>query len=511
MAAPYTRSTAEPGGTGTSGRPSTGRRRAVAAVAAVALGVVVAMVVRWPLFGLPPTADEGGYATVAHRWAQGERLYAGAWVDRPQGLMVLFRLLDAMGYTGSAVRWGAVAAAVVLTLAAGGAAWAVAGHRAALVAGLITAVVSAGPFVEGYALNGELAGSAVGTLGVAGALWWRRSSRPDDRMLAVSALLCGAAPLMKQASVDALVLLAVVVVAHRPRRLRPFLVATGSALLPVAAAVAGGAVGGWSRWWGAVVMFQTRLAGQVPPSQRLTQLGRVLLAVSPDLAGLALVAMLVVLAWSSGHAPAGSSAQAGAGHGWVVMWPVVVWAVTASLAAAAGPFSHGHYWIQAVAPLAVLASDVVRWPRRRAAAALVAVLAVPLISQLVLAAQPPTGRVSLVLARDAQRRADPAIAAWVDRHTKPDDSVYAFVASADLYLASGRDNGYPYLWLDPVENAPGALPALRAWLGSAEGPRWVVVYQKPDAVDPTGALASVLAGRYRLVTTIDGYPILTVR
>ena len=42
-------------------------------------------------------ADEGGYAYVAREWARGARLYSSVWVDRPQGLLVVYRLLLLLG------------------------------------------------------------------------------------------------------------------------------------------------------------------------------------------------------------------------------------------------------------------------------------------------------------------------------------------------------------------------------------------------------------------------------
>jgi hypothetical protein len=37
--------------------------------------------------------DEGGYAYVAQQWARGGRLYSSVWIDRPQGLVLAYRLL----------------------------------------------------------------------------------------------------------------------------------------------------------------------------------------------------------------------------------------------------------------------------------------------------------------------------------------------------------------------------------------------------------------------------------
>src|SRR6476646_488451 len=107
-----------------SGSPGEGRGR-LTAVAAVVAVVGVAVLARIPLIGLPLDADEGGYALVAHRWAAGAPLYSlGAWVDRPPGLVLVFRFVDAMSYTATAVRAAAAVAAVALSLGATATAWA---------------------------------------------------------------------------------------------------------------------------------------------------------------------------------------------------------------------------------------------------------------------------------------------------------------------------------------------------------------------------------------------------
>src|SRR5262245_30140012 len=65
------------------------RRTALVAVAALAaLGAVL----RLHFLDVPLNTDEAGFAQVARLWSEGHRLYGDtAWVDRPQGLLVLYR------------------------------------------------------------------------------------------------------------------------------------------------------------------------------------------------------------------------------------------------------------------------------------------------------------------------------------------------------------------------------------------------------------------------------------
>src|SRR2546425_3708700 len=87
------------------------------------LAVALAVLVRLPFWNAPLTADEGGYAEVARLWSHGAILYDGSWVDRPQGLIVVFRAVHLIGGSPLTMRAAAalvsalvVAATMLLTL-----------------------------------------------------------------------------------------------------------------------------------------------------------------------------------------------------------------------------------------------------------------------------------------------------------------------------------------------------------------------------------------------------------
>jgi hypothetical protein len=470
----------------------------VLGVVAVGLAAAVCVLVRLPLMNLPLDPDEGGYALVAHRWAQGAALYSpGAWVDRPPGLMLVFRWVGDMAYSQTGLRAAAAVAAVVLTVAAASAAWALSGRRAGVVAGLLTAVVSAGAWVQGYQLNGELLAAAVGACGVAVTLWWRPGSLAVP-WLVLGGALAGAAPLMKQSGWDGLMVVLAVAAASSGRT-RALPAALLGALVPLGATAAWAAVAGWDRWWYALARFQAEVSAGQPADRRFPSLWHGLVHVTPDL-GLLLIAaaLAAVLTWPDRRRA----------------WPALLWPLAAAVPAATGPFGHPHYWVQVVAPAAVLAAQLVPAVRRVSAplrwvarGALAAALLAPLVGQAYLLAHSPGQRVTL-LSSDHRLAANPSVAAWLRAHSRPSDQVYALAASADLYLLADRGTTFPYLWYEPVQRVPGAPALLRSWLTSGDGPRFVVVYQRPQDVDPSGALSEVLARRYREVAKVDGYEVL---
>ena len=74
-----------------------GERPAVWALAAAA---VASFLLHIPFLSTPLSVDEGGYGYVAQWWARGADLYGDIWVDRPQGLLLLYR--GALALPGSA-------------------------------------------------------------------------------------------------------------------------------------------------------------------------------------------------------------------------------------------------------------------------------------------------------------------------------------------------------------------------------------------------------------------------
>lgn len=503
----------------------------------VTLGVLVTVVARLPTLGLPLDPDEGGYAYVARAWASGARLYDDAWVDRPQGLVLAFRLVDALGYRPLTLRLAAMVAAVVLTVSAGAVAWLLAGRRAGVVAGLAVAVVGSSPWIEGYQLNGELLAAAVGTAGLALGLaarrdWQRahlavrtdrgwpvaeRAGEPAPRLaatvlLVAAGVLAAAAALVKQSALDTAVVLLVLASLGGAgwRRFALPRVVAGLAL-PVAAALAHAASTGWDRWWSAVVAFQASLGSGLTTGDRLAAVATNLGLVAPAVAGLVLAAVLAAvlpLALPGRGDGTASAAESVSGARAVAL----LWAAVALVPVLAGPFAHPHYWVQALAPLAVLGGVLAAPLDRRALAGLAALaVVVPVAGQVWLTLQSLAARTAAV-ETDPRQRANGDIAAWLRAHTRPDEQVYAFAASAELYLLAGRQTSYPYLWLAPVQQVSDALPRLAAYLGTpATAPRYVVVYQRPDTVDPTGRLDAVLARDYRQVAVVDGFPVLAHR
>jgi hypothetical protein len=89
----------------------------------------LAMLLRAPFVFTGLSTDEGGYAYVAQQWSHGAHLYVTGWIDRPQGLLVIYRALLALNDSGWTIRLGMVLAGAVITAALGGIGVLLAGAR----------------------------------------------------------------------------------------------------------------------------------------------------------------------------------------------------------------------------------------------------------------------------------------------------------------------------------------------------------------------------------------------
>ena len=107
----------------------------------IAGAVLADAVLRLRFLNVPLNVDEAGYGQVARLWARGFALYGDtAWVDRPQGLVGLYRAALNFGDEW-AIRMLALKAGLALVIAVAVIAWTLAGPRAGVFAAWLMAIV----------------------------------------------------------------------------------------------------------------------------------------------------------------------------------------------------------------------------------------------------------------------------------------------------------------------------------------------------------------------------------
>ncbi|OJF11639.1 hypothetical protein [Couchioplanes caeruleus] len=457
----------------------------------VAAAVVVAVLVRLPFVFTGLSTDEGGYAYVARQWARGDRLYDTAWLDRPQGLLLTYRALLALGDSGPAIRTGLVVAGAVITLALAAIGWLLVNRAVGVAAAWLYAVAGLAPHLEGMTLNGELLAGVPSTVAVALVVYWWRRDRPLW-MLAAAGLAAGLALTMKQSGIDGVIVGMVVV--GLLRRGKAAVVFLAGVALPLAASVVHGLATGWAGYWTALVGYQLSAMGGAG-SNASTRWSDLAWHAGDIAMGIVPVLLVALLGWRSFDRGA--------------RWLLGGWLAAGLLGVNLGGSYWPHYFVQLLPALVVLAAAAVvsagsAWRR----GALAAVVALPTLVWLAALVPMSPGRRADTIPYAALAARDDRIAAVIRASTAPDDRIYVLESEAYLYFAADRQSPYPYLWGKPIDKISDALPRLRAMLTSPQRPVLVVLDTRPEAVDPSGGIAADLAAHYHLDTVVEGVPIL---
>ncbi len=465
------------------------------------LGAVVAdIALRLRFLNVPLSVDEAGYGQVARLWSRGFALYGEtAWVDRPQGLVGLYRLAVWFGDEW-AIRMLALTAGVVLVVAVAVIAWTIGGPRVGILAGWLIALLGPAPHLEGFTANGELLGGAVAAAAIAVAIRW--SVRPRLWILLTTGVVAGCAPLVKQSAFDGVVVAAavVLVIAVRERAWRAgvtrILVLTVGIAIPwvLAMLLAASASPGVGGWWYAIYGYraatESLLSGDF--GFRLQLLGKSILPMLVDGAPLlvfGVVGFVVLRRQSQSLIP-------------------LVWLGACAVGFLAGGLYHPHYWVQMLPPLAIFAglgADHVCacWPRRRALAMAGVVVAIPLLASL------PVYFASTPELASARSTNDPRVisarpvGAAVAAATTPTDRVQVLWANAAVYWYADRIPATRYLWYRNIERIPGASAHVAAVFAGSNQPAIAVEYQPVDALNADGSIQQVLDAQYQS-STVDG-------
>ena len=485
----------------------------------IAVASLLTVLIRLRAFWTPITSDEGGFIAIARAWGNGGTLYRDVWVDRPQGLLALFRFWDwVSGGSTASVRIMAMLFGVGLVIAVGVAATALAGRTAGGLAAVLVGITAASPAIEGHLANGELLSGAVAAAGFACACVAVR--RPERQWLFVlSGVLGGGALSIKQSGYEGLLAiglwLVVAVVMHwrTPRD-------AAGALLRVIVGVGAvigllalhGAITGYSRWWFAFAGYRLgqRSAIEGADWDRFFTTARIARpTIWPLLALIALGAMVVAMTHDRRREvcdrdPAEDRTTIGAA---CLLW---LWPVAGAIAFATGGQFHRHYWITLCPGLSALAAGLLARRFRPSLAFGVALVAlVPTYVNTFKILHTTDREFPVAASGDNRPNTDERIAAWFRANSRPGDQIYVMCASAGFYADAHEDPVFAYLWQDNVGKVPGALDKLRALLGSqTAAPRFIASYQTSDTCDPSGALGAVVTANYREFTVTDGVAIL---
>ena len=473
---------------------STGFRAVPTRLALLAVGTAVVLF-RLVYLADPVRRDEAGYLLVARGWTLGgPNLYGHYFVDRPPGLIGLYKVASVVPWTGF-VR---ILSMVFALMFVAGAAWGA--HLVAGPAGARWAALAAGACVSTPAMAAEVANAEIFAapfvmLSVALTLSAVRcTGRPSLLLAAAAGLTAACAVAVKQNFVDgfvfaAVLLLSSVVQGHMSRvvALRLLLAGASGAAVVLLAAVGyalRAGVGIHGLWF---TLFGVRgLLLQVFAHAEVGSLARGVASLFAWAVLSGLLACVGVLVCSAARS------------GWT--GGPVAWATGATLTCelvailGGGGFS-AHYFVQAVPMMALAIGAWARHSRGlRSVAVFMAVSAV-----LVLAVVRVTG---LDDVGNGER-----VGAWLQASARPGDTLTVMYENTQLQLASGMDSPYQQLWILPARAMDPRLADLRRVLDGPRAPVWVVYWRDAHvwSADARQQLIRRLRTDYHRVARVCGH------
>ena len=473
----------------------------------VIAAIFVSIALRSRFITTPLSSDEGGYLVVARAWASGKSLYTQAWVDRPQGLLVLFRVWDDLtGGSAASIRVMAIIFGCVAVAAVAYAVFAIAGPRAGAVAGFLVAVASANARIEGFIANGELLAGAVAAAGVAAACAYIFRGH-GVRWLFISGVLAGCAMSVKQSGFDGFLAVMVCLLVGRLAKeqrwrnvLRECAVGLAGWASVMAALLLHGILLGFSAWWYALAGY--RIGGLNASNADWHRFGITARLAAPTMLPLAAAAVVGLIVWLP------FNRRITRANVLIPAW--MCFAVTGFLA---GGLFHRHYWVTLTFPFAAAAAVAIA-KLKGPMATTVALVCLAIIPSLI-----STGRV-IVLDRvsaateahnDPRLVVDERVAQWYADNRTAGSTLYALCASASVYADARAIPPYPYLWLDGVQHGRGAQAQLVQLFSGASPPTFVARYQDAQLCNPSGEVARSLNDRYTPVADVDGAVIYQLR
>ena len=469
---------------------------------------LLSVLVRIRFVFTPISSDEGGYLAIARAWRHGADLYGTVWVDRPQGMLLVYRLYDMVDGNEDRLRIIALVFGAVAVVAVAHAVRVLSNERAGVVAGLALAVLSASPAIEGYAANGELLSSTLSAAALAvgcTVLVGRRSGR----WMVVAGVLGGIGWSIKQSGVDGpmaigvWLLVAAVIgwMSWRTALVRLAQLAVGAAAV-IALLALHGALTGWADWWYAIIGYRSSQRSALTGARwdRIAKTGwDALRLFAPALIAAAVAALLA----NTRGARVFRNRQS---------WIVPIWLLMAVFTFVVGGQFFHHYWVILSFPVAALTGLAIgAVPKGRTVVLLAALATVPAVVGAASVAVLSRHDVPIAISNEPRPLIAEHVGHYIRDHKEPGDSFYALCAAAHSYAHSGIDPEYRFLWIDGVHQGQDAQKDLHELFLGENPPTWVAAFDKPLSCDPSGIVLDVLATAYVKVGMIDQVGIYHLR
>jgi 4-amino-4-deoxy-L-arabinose transferase-like glycosyltransferase len=445
----------------------------MAAIAAIAI------IIRIPFLFWPLTGDEGNYAYTAFWWARGHNLYADfLGIEKPQGVFLSYWLSQRLfGLDTWTIRfWGALWAAGT-SVAVYITGKKMANRSVAIIAGVLFAIYSSVPQVEGFTTNAEIF-MVLPLVLCALALW-------EDQPF-WAGFWASFAMVFKISGISGL-MLASIWLFYRRAPARTWMRLIAGAFLPLALALAHGAMTvGLETYLNNIALFRMGVGWQyvVNPANSFRSGGLQTAVVWLPLGFLAVVG---IIRQHSGHRVFTLS-----------------WTLVSLIGVAMGGDWNLHYFVQLIPALCIPAAVGLSFlgQARKPIVRLLtlALVALSIVWMIPSYWKPPLDgswelyhRVGIQIGDDA--------GAYIQAHTEESDSIYVAYFQANIYYQARRRAVVPFLSRVQLLYLPGAYDRLVSAIEDREPVYVLVLGQTLDGYDAGRRFQSALVAGYRVEET----------
>jgi 4-amino-4-deoxy-L-arabinose transferase-like glycosyltransferase len=411
------------------------------------IGVCVfACLLRWPIAPVPLERDEGEYAYIAQRWWLGEVPYRDSFDQKPPGVFVAYAVIErAIGTSPAAIHWGTqfyTLGTLALILVVGRQLF---GPTEGLLAALFAAFMTADLCVLGQSANTEVFMILPLTAAFFATL---RAFESWSTGWALVAGVCGSLALLcKQVALPNVALSGALLLATGAARWRLVLAFAVGGLLGLTPTIAYfAAERALPQFWDCVV------------AHNLTYAQRVAWSEYPCWFWLSFRGVLgqwwpILLLGTLGSSVAGLT-EAGYRNPRGI---VVIWLLASAVGISIGGYFRGHYYVQAIPPLAILAGRGAMLvaqrqlrPKRFAFGLTIAAIAWGIVvAPWYYLYGTPEHKIGWIYAGCPFAESVP-VAAYLREHSRPEETTFVFGSEPQILYYAQRPSASRYIFSYPL-------------------------------------------------------------
>lgn len=424
------------------------------------------VVIRIPFFRVPMISDEGGAAYVAQFWSSDYQLYRDINYDRLQGFFLIYKAIFAVVGTGiTSIRFAAAVYNVGTLLAVFFLARKLSLNLSGWIAGICFAIFSSAPAIEGFTANSEV--FAVFPLTLSAYFVWQRR-------WFLAGFLAGLSVLFKPIGISGFLLAFIWILICHDKKRAVIPMSIGFAIGPGLAIFHGWLIG-WDYFWSTFFTHRAMAFSLFsnPSARQVNSFFASLRATAPAWIGLGIFAVVALLYSDSRIREFG-----------------LIWIGTTIIGMTIGGDWFGHYYIQLIPPLAVLAGIggsklILGRTNLRVTWGVLASMGVCFFfsSQAKYWVMSPD-QISLSIFHRPAYLVSERVGEYIANHTQQQDLIYVAFSEAEIYYYAKRKAAVPQqlywqhlaanrdLWDAVIDSLRMKKPAMIAWVQHQPPEKW---------------------------------------